>query len=66
MDGVEYVVVDKEALKAGGVKRPGRSQAAARKAALAANLRMEPRKIPRSRRREQEDEDAALDSQLGV
>ncbi|SLM98399.1 SURF1 family cytochrome oxidase biogenesis protein [Brevibacterium yomogidense] len=66
VDGVEYVVVDKEALKAGGVKRPGRSQAAARKAALAANLGMEPRKIPRSRRREQEDEDAALDSQLGV
>lgn len=66
VDGVEYVVVDKAALRAGGVKRPGRSHAAARKAAVAANLGAEPRRIPRSRRREQEDEDAALDSQLGV
>ncbi|SMY10907.1 SURF1 family protein [Brevibacterium jeotgali] len=66
VDGVEYVVVDKEALRAGGVKRPGRSPAASRRAAAAGSRSPEPRLIPRSRRREQEDEDAALDSQLGV
>lgn len=66
VDGVEYVVVDKEALLAGGVKRPGRTPAASRRAATVSGLRPEPRLIPRARRREQEDEDAALDSQLGV
>lgn len=66
VDGVEYVVVDKEALLAGGIKRPGRSPAASRRAATVPGLRPEPRLIPRARRREQEDEDAALDSQLGV
>ena len=64
VDGVEYVVVDKEALRAGGVKRPGRARAAARRDADARGLRPEPRRIPRARRREEEDEDAALDSQL--
>jgi len=56
VDGVEYVVVDKEALRAGPRRAP----------AVAAGVRPQPRMMPRASRREEHDEDAALDSQLGI
>lgn len=64
VEGVEYVVVDKEALRAGGARRA--ASRSRRAPAVVPGLRPEPRMMSRASRREEHDEDAALDSQLGV
>lgn len=69
VDGVEYVVVDKEALRAGGTRRSaGRRSGrnAGRTPGAVPGMRQEPRVMSRASRRQADDEDAALDSQLGV
>jgi cytochrome oxidase assembly protein ShyY1 len=61
--GVEYEVVDKEALLRGGTRRsPAASQRPAPRPVL--GMRRDARALTRSQRRADQDEDAALDAQL--
>lgn len=64
--GVEYEVVDKDALLRGSVPLRSRSRSRGRSAHVPSSVRREPRALSRSQRRQEQDEDAALDAQLEV